>query len=130
MPNIRNTGTSPIKVDDIRIRPGESVHVTDIKWKRWIANPIAKSLADGRLEVVGAKKQKATEPEANDDDISAAIGAMLGEDPDKENDAWWKANGDPEVAEIGRRVGRKISAKDRNAAWERYLDEHSDTDSE
>lgn len=138
MPNIRNEGSNPVMVEDILIKRGETVNVPDEVWKRWSANPIAKSIADTMFVVGGKGKAKEEAPQGDappDDDktynaVADAIREMIEIDPNKVEADMWTSKGLPDVRELNARTGLKLKSADRNAIWERYKNDNPDPNSE
>lgn len=52
--------------------------------------------------------------------VAEAISAMLNADPEKKNDKWWTKEGAPEVAELNRLTGEKVTKDVRDTAWEKF----------
>ena len=50
--------------------------------------------------------------------IPEAVAAMLNADPEKANEPWWMKDGRPEARELTARLERRVSAVERDAAWE------------
>ncbi len=91
-------------------------------------------LAAAERELLGAGAVPAEEPEpqpapkADDPETGTDLAATLEEmdtvDPDRERPDWWTRAGKPEVGELRRR-GHVLSAAQRAAAWENYLETRS-----
>ena len=129
MPNVRNDGTNPVFVEDIRIRQGQTVLIPETKWKAFNANEIAKRTIAPFLSVVAGKGKDegnqdpgggGNQGAADDEAIQEAIAKMREEDGEKKTDLWL-SDGRPDARELSERVGRRVSGAERNEAWERYL---------
>ncbi len=84
------------------------------------ADTVAKLIACGALvDLDAAAPDEAPEPDASP--LAQAIVAMLAEDPQKANDSWWTTDGKPEVKALAARTEGKVSAKDRDAAWDLHV---------
>lgn len=145
MPIVKNTGTSPVAIEGVIIKPGNSTLIHEKKWNIFLACEGAQGLMDTMLSVVtegdeDPEDKKSQDPappppssEISDEDwekVSQALGEMLEEDPDKADKDLWMNDGRPDVRELNSRTGLKYKAKDRDAAWARYQSEHSDPPSE
>lgn len=126
MPSVRNDGEYPVFVEDIRIRQGQTVEVPDHKWKAFNSNDIAKRTIAPFLKVVAKGKGKGkadAEPTPSDPDaktLDDIFTEMLEQDPEKEEDSWWTADGKPDARELSARAERPVKAPERNKAWASY----------
>lgn len=50
--------------------------------------------------------------------LADAIAKLLSDDPQKQNESWWTRDGKPEVGALTELTGARVSAKERDAAWE------------
>ena len=64
--------------------------------------------------------------DGDDDPIFDAIVDMDSEDPDRENDSWWRKDGVPELHELRNRVEGTVTSAERADAWSKYLDATAD----
>ena len=132
-------------IEGVLVKAGASTLVPDHKWEKFIQLGGARGIIDAMLTVVSdegqaRKKGKSVkdeteptpEPEKSSDEdaILDAIGEMLASDPEKENQDFWTTAGLPDVREINSRTGSKLKAKERDAIWQRYLDERSEASGE
>lgn len=78
------------------------------------------SLAEGLVSVAptgAAHEGFIDELTGHPAELAEHIKAMLREDPKKGLGSYWTQNGLPDAGELGRRVGRRITARERDAVW-------------
>lgn len=91
----------PVRYDGKRYAPGDDCPVEDAKI---LSSLSVQGLIDG-----GADQEDAS--------IADVIRVMTQEDPDRSNEAWWTKAGKPEVSAIRDRLGRDVSAAERDEVW-------------
>lgn len=112
---------TPMRHDGESIEAGEPIELSEKEAAPLLAcgairDPDSPQPEAGSADAAPVDDAGAAEA-TREEQIAAAIQAMLSEDPDKTRDEWWTRSGKPEVRAIEQRLGFDLSAAERDAAW-------------